>query len=387
MSGELEAGALGSVGGLSKGAGDGDLSGDPCRNCGTVVTGRYCGNCGQLAQTFHRPIWSLASEVLGDFLSLDGRVMRTLPSLMLRPGKVTREYLTGKRQRFVPPFRLYLLTSFIYFVMLFAYGDSQGWFDIRYANQGGIPVTVDTEPPEGVTQEEMDAAMDQAQQALDEAGVPVDLEVVGNLDGVQGEGDEGSETFDPGNLANSEHTELFRDDGRVNRDGILGQVRDSDTLSDDAKGFLEMVIGHAADAYENQGMFFASIQNWAPRIALALTPAMILLLTIVYPFSKRIYIYDHVIVSLHFQSWYYILLSVAFLFFWLGLDWFVFVLFIAPPIYIYRMLRQVYSSGRILSLLRTGFILFSLTLMVQIFFVILIIVGAFEVTPVVGGLS
>ena len=148
-----------------------------------------------------------------------------------------------------------------------------------------------------------------------------------------------------------------------------------------------MVIGHAADAYENQGMFFASVQNWAPRIALALTPAMILLLTIVYPFSKRIYIYDHVIVSLHFQSWYYILLSVAFLFFWLGLDWFVFVLFIAPPIYIYRMLREVYSSGRILSLLRTGFILFSLTLMLQIFFVILVIVGAFEVTPVAGGLS
>lgn len=385
MSGELEAGALGSVGGLSKGAGDGDLSGDPCRNCGTVVTGRYCGNCGQLAQTFHRPIWSLASEVLGDFLSLDGRVMRTLPSLMLRPGKVTKEYLTGKRQRFVPPFRLYLLTSFIYFVMLFAYGDSQGWFDIRYANQGGVPVTVDTEPPEGVTQEDMDAAMEQAQQALDEAGVPVDLEVVGvppDVPGVSSGGDAGFTGTDT-----SEHSSLFREDGRVNRDQILNSVRDSDDFDDGTKQFLEMVIGHAADAYENQGMFFASIQNWAPRIALALTPAMILLLTIVYPFSKRIYIYDHVIVSLHFQSWYYILLSVAFLFFWLGLDWFVFVLFIAPPIYIYRMLREVYSSGRILSLLRTGFILFSLTLMLQIFFVILVIVGAFEVTPVAGGLS
>ena len=384
MSGELEAGALGSVGGLSQGAGDGDLSGDPCRNCGTVVTGRYCGNCGQLAQTFHRPIWSLASEVLGDFLSLDGRVMRTLPSLMLRPGKVTKEYLTGKRQRFVPPFRLYLLTSFIYFVMLFAYGDSQGWFDIRYINQE-TPVTIGATPPEGMSQEEMDAAMEQAQGALDDAGVPVDIEVVGNLDGIsdipaeQGQGVIGENT--------SSRTSVFREDGRVNRNDILDNLRNSDDFDDDTKDFLEMVVGHLADAYENQGMFFASIQNWAPRIALALTPTMILLLTIVYPFSKRIYIYDHVIVSLHFQCWYYILLSVAFLFFWFGLDWFVFVLFIAPPIYIYRMLREVYSSGRILSLMRTVFILFSLTLMVQIFFIILIIVGAFEVTPVAGGLS
>ncbi len=381
MSGELEAGAIGSVGGLSKGAGDGDLSGDPCRNCGTVVIGRYCGNCGQLAQTFHRPVWSLASEVLGDFLSLDGRVMRTLPSLMFRPGKVTKAYLSGKRQRFVPPFRLYLLTSFIYFLTLFAYGDSQGWFDIRYINQE-TPVTIGATPPEGMTQEEMDAAMGQAQEALDEAGVPVDLEVVGNLQGVPGVPAPGELASD--NDSASERTSMFREDGRVNRDDILDSLRNSDEFDDGTKDFLEMMIGHMADAYENQGMFFASVQNWAPRIALALTPAMILLLALVYPFSKRIYIYDHVIVSLHLQSWYYILLSVAFLFFWVGMGWFGAVLFIAPPIYIYRTLREVYSSSRVLSFLRTGFILFSLTVMLQVFFVILLIVGAFEVTPVAG---
>lgn len=386
MSGELEAGALGSIGGLSKGAGDGDLSGDPCRNCGTVVTGRYCGNCGQLAQTFHRPIWSLASEVLGDFLSLDGRVMRTLPSLMLRPGKVTKEYLAGKRQRFVPPFRLYLLTSFIYFLMLFAYGDSQGWFDIRYANLGGVPVTIDAEPPEGVTQEEMSAAMDRAQEALDDAGVPVDLEVVGGGDAdAAASGPEADDL--PVSAPSPEQLSWVGDDGRVNRDHILNSIRGDEEIEGGERDFLEMVISHAADAYENQGMFFASVQNWAPRIALALTPAMILLLALVYPFSKRIYIYDHVIVSLHFQCWYYILSSVAFLFFWMDWDWFAALLFIAPPIYIYRLLRVVYSSGRILSFLRTGFILVSLTILVSIFFVVLIIVGAFEVTPVAGSLS
>ena len=386
MSGELEAGALGSVGGLSKGAGGGDLSGDPCRNCGTVVTGRYCGNCGQLAQTFHRPIWSLASEVLGDFLSLDGRVMRTLPSLMLRPGRVTREYLMGKRQRFVPPFRLYLLTSFIYFLMLFAYGDSQGWFDIRYANQGGVPVTIDAEPPEGVTQEEMSAAIDRAQEALDDAGVPVDLEVVGGGDAdAAASGPEADDL--PVSAPSPEQLSWVGDDGRVNRDHILNSIRGDEEIEGGERDFLEMVISHAADAYENQGMFFASVRNWAPRIALALTPAMILLLALVYPFSKRIYIYDHVIVSLHFQCWYYILSSVAFLFFWMDWDWFAALLFIAPPIYIYRLLRVVYSSGRILSFLRTGFILVSLTILVSIFFVVLIIVGAFEVTPVAGSLS
>ena len=385
MSGELETGALASVGGVSEGAGHADLTGEPCRNCGTVVEGRYCSECGQLAQTFHRPFWALAGEALGDFLSLDGRVMRTIPNLMFKPGRVTREYLQGKRQRFVPPFRLYLLTSFIYFLMMFAYGDSQGWFDIRYANQDLRPITVEAEVPEGVTEQDMDAAMDEAQRALDAAGVTVDLETIGNSNGDGAQDDTaiaGSET-----VQESDHVEMFRDDGRVNREGILSQVRESDTMSDGAKQFVEMMVSHMADAYENQGMFFASIQSWAPRIALAFTPAMILLLAIVYPFSRRIYIYDHVIVSLHFQSWYYILLSCAFVFFWIGLDWFAWILFIAPPIYIYRMLREIYSSGRILSVFRTLFILFGLTLLLTFAFVALLVVGVFETTPVVGALS
>ena len=370
MSGELETGALASVGGLSKPKGDLKKEPEACRNCGTLVDARYCGECGQLAQNFHRPIWGLASEMLGDFLSLDGRVMRTLPSLMWRPGRATREYLDGKRQQFVPPFRLYLLTSFIFFLMLFAFGDSQHWFDTRYA----VP---DAEAPDSVRMlgEDGRAAgpplklmldMEAAEQALAEEGITP------------------NDATDPEGATESEEESIpwLREDGRVNR-AVIEQYDCEDGQDLDCE-FLKRMGHRVADAYENQGMFFASIQSWAPRLALAFTPAMILLLVLVYPFRRSIYVYDHIITALHVQSWIYLLLSIGLVFFWLGQSWFAVVLLLAPPVYLYRTFRVVYGSGRIFSVVRTLFILFSLNIVFSFLVFALAVLGIADTAPVVG---
>lgn len=59
--------------------------------------------------------------------ALDGRLLRTLPMLMLRPGRMTRQYIDGMRARFVPPFRLFLLTSVIFFLTVFTVLENQSW--------------------------------------------------------------------------------------------------------------------------------------------------------------------------------------------------------------------------------------------------------------------
>lgn len=134
-------------------------------------------------------------------------------------------------------------------------------------------------------------------------------------------------------------------------------------------------------------MFFANIQNWAPRLALGFTPVLILLLIILYPFYRRIYVYDHVITALHVQSWMYILLGIGLIFFWFGQNWFTFLLFGLPPIYFYRTFRVVYSSGRILSFLRTGLVLFGLTTALMILMLILAVLGVVNTSPVAGYVS
>lgn len=50
-------------------------------------------------------------------LDVDGRAMRTLRILFRRPGMLTAEYLSGRRQCYTPPFRLYLIFSLYFFVV------------------------------------------------------------------------------------------------------------------------------------------------------------------------------------------------------------------------------------------------------------------------------
>lgn len=93
-----------------------DLIGAACLNCGTPLAGPFCSECGQRDLPAEPPVGELASEAWGEFVSIDGKVAATLLRLFLRPGALTREYLTGRRARFLPPLRLYLLCSVAFFL-------------------------------------------------------------------------------------------------------------------------------------------------------------------------------------------------------------------------------------------------------------------------------
>ncbi len=87
-----------------------------CRNCQAPLAGEYCSQCGQREGRGDLRFIDLASEVLGDFLTWDSRVWRTLLSLLFRPGHLTAEFIAGRRARYLPPLRLYLIISFLVFL-------------------------------------------------------------------------------------------------------------------------------------------------------------------------------------------------------------------------------------------------------------------------------
>jgi hypothetical protein len=87
-----------------------------CDNCGAAVTGRYCAACGQRIEPPLHSLWHFSTVALEDLTHADSRLWRTLGALLFRPGHLTREFLAGRRARYLPPVRLYLVISVVFFL-------------------------------------------------------------------------------------------------------------------------------------------------------------------------------------------------------------------------------------------------------------------------------
>jgi len=88
-----------------------------CADCGFETSGNFCSNCGQPTHV-HRTLLHLGEEVLHGVMHFDARIWRTLPLLVLNPGKLTREWIHGKRTRYVSPLAIFLFTVFVTFFAL-----------------------------------------------------------------------------------------------------------------------------------------------------------------------------------------------------------------------------------------------------------------------------
>jgi len=99
-----------------------------CLNCGREVIDRFCAHCGQENVEPRQPFLRLITHFFEDFTHYDGQFWKTIRALVFSPGELTKVYLEGRRQQYVPPVRLYIFLSFITFFILsltFNVGDNQ----------------------------------------------------------------------------------------------------------------------------------------------------------------------------------------------------------------------------------------------------------------------
>ncbi len=289
MTVEFETAGAASVGGLTTRQ-SADLAGQPCRNCGEIVTQRYCTNCGQLAASFHRPILSLVGETIGDTFTLDGRLARTLPVLLFRPGRLTKNYTDGKRARYVPPFRLFLLASLLFYLVLFALVPP------------GQYLNVDDETRAEITASIAEGDVDEAAEAIPETA----------------------------------RERLARNNINV---GAPEDVR-------------EDIENQIAAVLDNQDQFAAQLENWLPRLSILLVPMTMIALTLQHAWRRKLYVYDHAIHALHLHSWIYLtgtFLMLAGPYLSGTMIWGVVIAFLA---YVWRSLAVVGSTGIFMSGLR-----------------------------------
>jgi uncharacterized membrane protein len=89
-----------------------------CKNCDAVLLGRFCVSCSQAANVHVPTTMELLHQLLEGITHSDSRLWSTLTTLWFRPGKLTQEFVAGRRVAYLPPFRLYLILSIIFFLML-----------------------------------------------------------------------------------------------------------------------------------------------------------------------------------------------------------------------------------------------------------------------------
>ncbi len=323
-----------------------------CLNCGSTLSGQYCGNCGQRAQTRLISIWQLLREAFGDLLELDSRLWRTLIPLTIRPGKLTRDYLEGRRARFMPPFRTYLVLSIVFFLV--AFFDPREEFGIFFDEE-------EVAEEQGEERSEADEVRDEVMRGLVEEGV-----LTAEQAGIVPEVASGTEVDVDTAAAAAEAVDGNEEE---DVDGFNIQFRDGETrTSDDCddidtedwppwlkqrmtperlKVMCERVVADDGKAWGSK------LLDNIPAALIALLPIMALVLKMLYPLSKRYYV-EHVLFVVHYHAFFFLILSLQILFgrliTFLGLPGFFSGITTAAvsiyiPVYLAMSMRRVYGQG------------------------------------------
>jgi hypothetical protein len=99
---------------------------DYCYNCNIRLTGGFCANCGQKAQGLDPSLTHFLHDLTHELLHVDGKIVRSVWTLLARPGVLTRDYFEGRRARWISPIRLYLVFSVAYFAVTALLDDEGG---------------------------------------------------------------------------------------------------------------------------------------------------------------------------------------------------------------------------------------------------------------------
>lgn len=113
-----------------------------CPNCHAPLYGQWCYYCGQSQKPIDRFFFSLVAEAFEDVFSWDSRAGRTLGNLLVRPGFLTREYFAGRRARYLPPLRLYIIASVLFFFILSLQTIVDGGRTALVARDEGIAIEI-----------------------------------------------------------------------------------------------------------------------------------------------------------------------------------------------------------------------------------------------------
>jgi hypothetical protein len=343
-----------------------------CLNCGATVQERYCGVCGQENVVTKQNFWSLATHFIFDIFHFDGKFFDTLRHLLIRPGKVPKEYVAGRRMSYLDPIRMYLFTSALFFLVFFSTNAMSGG-DNHFSGRMSRP-------------ERMKAAMEiKGRQKAGRA----DAFDAGALDVLL---DSTMRVYALGVLPGNDS--VVRINGKVHRlkaDHETTQ-RELDSTLQSKSWFRRQLLKKITTVekrYDNDEDATRTIldhfMHRVPYALFASLPFFALVLHLLYAGRKRFYYHDHIVFTLYHYIFSFLLMLVI-----LGLtalanwlDWGIFAWLIAGlciwwNIYLYKGLKVFYGQGRGKTILK--FILLNMIgfVVINILFFLFVLLTAFQ---------
>jgi len=337
-----------------------------CLNCGTELKGPFCYYCGQPDRNFFRFFPALLREFMTDFLELDSRFVRTMKPLLFRPGKLTRDYLEGRRFRYTPPLRLYLFSSIAFFLLA------------AFMSSNAIDVSFDPDNPArgadvrigGSDEQDLEKAREVLEQMPPETleklppGAREKLEL--DLGGLQVEG-EAAQAAGPENNDFRISDITFndkpwdRETNPVDIEWLPAWV--NDWINDE----VEQSPDKAKRINENPNLIVEQVFDILPATMFVLLPVVALVFKFWYLFAKRYYV-EHLIFALHNHSFLFVSLTLILVLTILqgrlaeggaplaaeAAKWLLIVTAVWIPLYMLVSLRHMYRQNWFLTLFKFG---------------------------------
>jgi hypothetical protein len=314
-----------------------------CMNCGTSLQGPFCYYCGQPDKNLMRFFPALMRELLEDTLDFDSRFMRTLKPLLFKPGKLTRDYLDGRRFRYVPPLRLYIFSSIAFFFLA-----AMLTGDVIKINNGDVKTEIDSSGVRFQIEPEEEEELREVLQKLDEVEPGLADEVSEHIN--QAQEDHAEE--DGEDVININGKPWDRETNPFIIDWMPDWVNDwvNDEIEESPKKGKEIAA--------NPDIMKDKVFEVLPATMFVLLPIVALLLKFWYLFAKKYYV-EHLIYALHSHSFIFVAALLMLLFGelakWLEpsgsgrVNTAVELLNIAfavwIPVYVFISLRRVYQQG------------------------------------------
>ena len=305
---------------------------EACRNCGTKLVCSDCHHCGQRADV-HRTLSAFFHDLLHGVLHFEGKIWRTLPLLVWHPGKLTREYIDGKRAKYVSPIALFLFVVFLSFAVFQLLGGSKALLE---------NIEIDGS---AVRSAEAEYAQTSEQLASDRNA----------LAAAQDEGD--AEAIE--RLAES-IAELETEEAALA--GAL-KLMGSDLVPEGAETRdvpLEVETRSSWQQVKNNPQLLAyKLQTNVYKFAWLLIPISVPFVWLLYCWKRRFRFYDHTVFTTYSITFMIALAGLSGLLIyygsirkWDGLQLLGALLMLYAPVHMYRQLRGTYGSTRIGAFLR-----------------------------------